>query len=155
MSGLERLSLLGRLSAAVQRLVFKRNLMGLDEHGNRYFMCAAAFPLAWHLSDLTHNTASCCRKIDQHPNGNGALERRWMRTPDGGYDPDKAGLHASGLLACRKLTADQAACSCLQSGLTGCARQGKSRQPWRRCPGWSLPVRSMPKSSCVAQRVFV
>ena len=45
MSGLEKLSRLGRFSAALQKLIFKRTLVGLDEHGNKYFS-----------------------RLDQHPN---------------------------------------------------------------------------------------
>ena len=42
MSGLEKLGLLGRFSAALQRIVLKRTLVGLDEYGNRYWRCAPA-----------------------------------------------------------------------------------------------------------------
>ena len=40
MSGLEKLTALGRLSARLGQLILKRELVGIDEFNNRYFKCA-------------------------------------------------------------------------------------------------------------------
>lgn len=37
MSGLEKLTALGRLSARLGRMILKRELIGIDEHNNRYY----------------------------------------------------------------------------------------------------------------------
>ena len=36
-SGLEKLTMLGRLSAALQRFLLRRELVGIDEFNNQYF----------------------------------------------------------------------------------------------------------------------
>lgn len=87
--------LLTRASAALGKIFLKRELVGVDALGNKYYKCGLNFSAhlpvylcqTLHMHQTFATPVSDCRKFEQNVLAE-PIERRWVQTPDGLYDPD-------------------------------------------------------------------
>ena len=101
MAGSKGLGVLQRLSNVFNKLVLKRELVGVDESGNKYYRCGYSTPAVLcyraavagcqQCSFRTYIVGASGRRRDDKNLDGYAIERRFVKTPKRDYDP-KAGV---------------------------------------------------------------